>query len=994
MTTIFISFTSVDKPWADWIGWVLEHEGGHIVRKHDWEIEAGVIMRWMEEAHDASSCLLSVTSPTYLTKPYSTMERHAAMHADPCGKSGFFRIALIEPTKLSNLMAIFKRIELFGKDVDAAKLELLGYFTPLERPKSEPAFPGTVLSSVTGAIPPPPPFPLTLPSIPATPAPAIRSTVFDIDHLPDISYVELRGREKELDCLEIAWASEGVNVLSLVAWGGAGKTAVVTEWLRKRRDIGDAEVVLGWSFYSQGSHQRTTSAEGFLVWAAEKLGCDTTKMPNELAEAIAVELGRRRILLVLDGVEPLQEGLGSKVGDLRDMALRELLRRAAGLPKRPNAGLVLVTTRASLTDLAIARFKDTVLELPLDSLSDVAGAALLTDRGVKGREADLEAAAHDFGGHALALTLLAGFLVRRHDGEVARRDRIRKLVSEPRTVEERVHGHAKRVMESLEQEWLAEAPVALAILYAVGLFDRPASADCLAALREPNVSSCLAAYAGADDNEIADMIFDLRKVGLLAEPDPAAPGSLDAHPLVREWFGERFRQIDETGWSAAHGRIFDHLCNTTQESREPTLTELQPLFQAIPHGCHAGRHEEALQKVLLARIYKNTTDNRTHFFARTALGATSTNLASLACFFERPFNHPSSALLKNRQSWVLREAAYSLGLLGRYREAITGLRDAVSAAVAGSLWDDAAVSTCNLLEAEMIIGELAAAKADAVRAIMYAATGTRLTQRMISKGHAARVAMMLGEPDEARKLLTEAGALQRERQPKFPELDSVGGWYLADFRLDGSKDFLALADRAEETLALSKSSRILKDIGLDHSTLARAILGILLVRHSKAALRPGSGGNFMLALEHAADAITNLQRANDLKFLPHGHFARARIARACGDWVIATSELNEIEDFALPSGMRPTLCDVALERCRYALARRFHHAPLADLVSTPFTPAPAIPDEDLIFAARASLDEAKQIVDECGYHRRDTEIVELELVLADRRSFASLPPYV
>ena len=38
-------------------------------------------------------------------------------------------------------------------------------------------------------------------------------------------------------------------------------------------------------------------------------------------------------------------------------------------------------------------------------------------------------------------------------------------------------------MESYEKEWLAGQPVLLAILHCVGLFDRPASGDCLEALR-------------------------------------------------------------------------------------------------------------------------------------------------------------------------------------------------------------------------------------------------------------------------------------------------------------------------------------------------------------------------------------------------------------------------------------------------------------------------------------------------------------------------------
>ena len=67
-----------------------------------------------------------------------------------------------------------------------------------------------------------------------------------------------------------------------------------------------------------------------------------------------------------------------------------------------------------------------------------------------------------------------------------RRDHIRGLLADtdnPR------HDQARRVMESYEKEWLADQPALLAILHCVGLFDRPASGDCLKALRaKPAIS--------------------------------------------------------------------------------------------------------------------------------------------------------------------------------------------------------------------------------------------------------------------------------------------------------------------------------------------------------------------------------------------------------------------------------------------------------------------------------------------------------------------------
>ncbi len=135
--------------------------------------------------------------------------------------------------------------------------------------------------------------------------------------------------------LDAAWADRNTNILSLIAEGGAGKSALVNEWLKhmKADHYRGAEVVLGWSFYSQGSEERATSAEPFLNWALDKLGIriETISAPAK-GEAIAETLARRRVLLVLDGCEPLQHGLDKQQGELKDLGLRALVRRFAAMP--------------------------------------------------------------------------------------------------------------------------------------------------------------------------------------------------------------------------------------------------------------------------------------------------------------------------------------------------------------------------------------------------------------------------------------------------------------------------------------------------------------------------------------------------------------------------------------------------------------------------------------------------------------------------------------
>src|SRR4029077_592737 len=98
-------------------------------------------------------------------------------------------------------------------------------------------------------------------------------------------------------------------------------SALVNEWLKRMQadNYRGAQAVLGWSFYSQGTKERATSADAFLNWAMEKLGI-ALKTTSAVAkgDAIAEALMQRRVLLVLDGVEPLQHGPDGQLGQLKD----------------------------------------------------------------------------------------------------------------------------------------------------------------------------------------------------------------------------------------------------------------------------------------------------------------------------------------------------------------------------------------------------------------------------------------------------------------------------------------------------------------------------------------------------------------------------------------------------------------------------------------------------------------------------------------------------
>ena len=276
--------------------------------------------------------------------------------------------------------------------------------------------------------------------------------------------------------------------------------------------------MLGWSFYSQGSKERATAADEFLDWALAKLGVklETTRASVK-GEAIAEALMTRRALLVLDGVEPLQHGPGSQAGQLKDQGLRALLRRFAAAPPTAGHSLIVLTSRLAVADIQRFRYGAAPV-VDVEKLSDEAGAELLRDNDVWGIDKELRQASHDFGGHPLALTLLASLIKETQNGDVRRRDHIRGLLAD--TDNPRLD-QARRVMKSYEKEWLAGQPVLLAILQCVGLFERPASGDCLAALRaRPAIPGLTDALVGLGDDQWRRAVARLREARLLTPRRP------------------------------------------------------------------------------------------------------------------------------------------------------------------------------------------------------------------------------------------------------------------------------------------------------------------------------------------------------------------------------------------------------------------------------------------------------------------------------------------
>lgn len=865
-------------------------------------------------------------------------------------------------------------------------------------------------------------------SFPAAAAPKVCSV--DISRIDKYAPAELIGREAETLLLSDAWSkaisgkTNRPRVLTFVALGGEGKTSLVAKWAADlaHHNWPGCDAVFAWSFYSQGTRDQTAaSSDLFLADALTFFGDPVMAQSSQSAfdkgRRLAQLIGERRVLLILDGVEPLQYAPTSPTpGELKDSGLAALLKGLAA----NNHGLCVVTTRYSIPDLNAYRHT-TAPEIKLLRLSKDAGVSLFKSLGVKGVQAEYETLVEDVKGHALTLNLLGSYLHEAHAGDIRKRDLV-KLEE----ADEEQGGHAFRVMDAYVH-WFAtggkkaeenrKGQRAITVLQLLGLFDRPASAGCLAELlKAPAIPDLTEPFASLTQEQRNISFARLEAVKLITinRDDAGTLRSLDAHPLLREYFAKKLRTQHPDAWRAAHQRVFEHLCNTTKDVNRPALEDLQPLYQAVAHGCYAGMQQEACDTVYRSRIQR-IDHHSTH-----KLGAHGSNLGAVACFFESPWGRVSTGMAEVTRAWLLHEAGTSLRALGRLVEAIEPFRKSTEFNVDERQWAKASVGASNLSELELTLGNLAEALQNAERAVDYAERGNDVFRQLANRTTHADALLQIGQYVEAQIRFREAEVMQAERQPKFPLLYSMGGFRYCDLLLlqpergawqsqlydtearlaqdddqwtadvDGStvsdnslisarslESCRAVSQRVDKQFEWQLGTDTLLDIALCHLTLGRSWLYRFLIeisgrrgvspKTSDAPQRVFKEDQYPLILvaTELNAAVDGLRSSGQQDDLPRGLLTRAWLRCLDGTRIgtdSAQSDLDEAWEIAERGPMPLFLADIHLHRAR--LFGRLKSQPSGE--KYPWQ-SPA-----------ADLAAARHLIEKHGYWRRREELEDAE----------------
>lgn len=367
---------------------------------------------------------------------------------------------------------------------------------------------------------------------------------------------------------------------------------------------------------------------------------------------------------------------------------------------------------------------------------------------------------------------------------------------------------------------------------------------------------------------------------------------------------------------------------------------MQPLFDAITHGCAAGLYKQTFERVYWRRVLREKQE-----FSIKRLGAFGSDLSALNGFFVSPWTQPVGMLSKSYQAFLLNAAGVRLQAMGRLKEALLSMQKSVDMAISQMDWDSASTGAKLVSELHLTSGDLEEALAQSELSIKLADRNHLLIAKMHGLAARANILHQAGRLKEASADFQAAEMLQQKIPPFLQFLYSFRGVQYCELLLSQGQNKL-VQKRATELLVIARQ---LPGLGLLDVALSKLVLGKSLVaKEQKNKTKTFKRGPYLLQ-----QVIEDLRKAGYQDELAGGLLARAEWARVAKQFDQARHDLAEAFTIAERGEMRLHLADCYLEFARLSLATG---------------------DRD---SACKAWETAKTMVDEMGYHRRDGEVAAL-----------------
>jgi len=389
------------------------------------------------------------------------------------------------------------------------------------------------------------------------------------------------GREEERARLDRWVRDESVRIIGICAVGGTGKTALIGHWLKHTRGWRSRLFagLFAWSFYQE--RDPAVFLMSLLNWASAEFGTPKPHEKTDLVGATLAVLRQYPLVLVLDGLEVLQEDKeDSRHGAFLSDALRGLLTALCG---QECESLAVLTSRFVFADLE--RYLGTAFhQLELHGLLPEQGAELLTEFLARGPKAEREEISRRLDGHPLGLRVFAEAL------PMGQRDHPLQFLEEAfltgdLPADATLAGKVQRLL-TFYQEKLPERHVQL--LSVVSLFRSPVPEETilriLGGLFAPAESS-----APSSDAEAVGELRTLHRRGILTREPIEGGHGYAAHPIFRD----HFRRVLLVGCDDAAARAAELLTGSPADVLPEDVREIEPVLLAIELLLDAGEFRAA-----------------------------------------------------------------------------------------------------------------------------------------------------------------------------------------------------------------------------------------------------------------------------------------------------------------------------------------------------------------------------------------------------------------
>jgi tetratricopeptide (TPR) repeat protein len=386
-----------------------------------------------------------------------------------------------------------------------------------------------------------------------------------------------RGREAKLQRLK-DWLESPVTpdrVVSVVAAGGTGKTALVNKALHEAK-LSDRAGVFVWSFY-EDPHTDAFLRAAYLYFTGEK-DTPTGGMLERLQIALS---GDAPHVLILDGLERVQSDEGPRRrGELEDLQLKRLVRALAGGVGNARS---LVTSRFPLVDLdgwTGAGHRP----ITLDDLERPIALEVMRGWGVNRDDASLGRLLEplNIGGfyHALSVAVLGSYF---GNFPNAREFSIEDAAD--------IDPKARRLARILEQYAKALTPVERDLLARLSLFPRGVKVELLGWIVQSG-GEVAGALIGLTDHQLVKLLERLKALGLVFRYETDRQAVYSAHPFLRDFFRNLLGTKPESVHESVRAKLEPSLeARPSTPPSDPAILDQYELL--IEQTLLAGRVQEA-----------------------------------------------------------------------------------------------------------------------------------------------------------------------------------------------------------------------------------------------------------------------------------------------------------------------------------------------------------------------------------------------------------------